>query len=113
MMSFMICVISMEYISDNYMDITDIGSIAALFNFSRSHFTVRFKKATGITPYDYLTKCRISAAKQLLTNTNRSIEYVHLKAKRVYPLLRIKDWFYILIKTLYCNKNKVLPNAKA
>lgn len=66
----------MEYISDNYMDITDIGSIAALFNFSRSHFTVRFKKATGITPYDYLTKCRISAAKQLLTNTNRSIEYI-------------------------------------
>lgn len=66
----------MDYISNNYMDDIDVHSIAKKFNFSRSYFTVQFKKKTGISPHNYLTQCRISAAKQMLANTNYHIHQI-------------------------------------
>ncbi len=62
-----------SYISDNYMKIYDVDTLAQRFNFSRSYFTTQFTKAMGVSPYHYLTECKISAAKQFLINTDLSV----------------------------------------
>lgn len=67
---------AMDYISDNYMENIDVQTIADACGFSRSYFSVQFKDATGLSPHEYLVQCRISAAKQMLTNTTTSISRI-------------------------------------
>ncbi|MBD1379757.1 AraC family transcriptional regulator [Metabacillus arenae] len=43
---------------------------------SRYHFTREFKRTTGLTPIQYLTKIRIEKAVQLLQNTKYTIEEI-------------------------------------
>lgn len=62
-----------EFISDNYMEKINADSLASTFGFSRSYFSVKFEKATGQSPYTYLTECRISAAKRLLADTDDTV----------------------------------------
>ncbi|BAY81725.1 putative transcriptional regulator [Calothrix parasitica NIES-267] len=46
---------------------------------SRYHFCRLFQKSMGISPYQYLIKCRIERAKELLLQPHTSIADVALK----------------------------------
>ncbi len=70
------CKIIMNYIAEHYAEHIDVASIAQTFNFSRSYFTTKFTAATNISPYAYLKQCRIDAAKELLMNTNYSMQTI-------------------------------------
>ena len=46
---------------------------------SASYFSKLFKKGTGFSPYDYLLTVRLDRAKELLRQTDDSIENVAFK----------------------------------
>jgi AraC family transcriptional regulator len=50
--------------------------MAGVLNLSQYHFCRLFKQSTGITPHQYLTRCRIDRAKQLLLKTELTITEV-------------------------------------
>lgn len=62
-----------EYIEANEAAEISISDLASLTGYSTVHFTRMFKKATGLTPREYLIHHRVSKAKQLLAGTNLSI----------------------------------------
>lgn len=66
----------MNHMAENYMACVSVEDIARSFHMSRSYFTTKFKEATGISPYAYLKRCRISAAKGLLANTNHTVQAI-------------------------------------
>jgi AraC-like DNA-binding protein len=53
-----------------------IGELAQQLNVDRSHLTSCFKKAYGLSPRHYLTQVRIRRAKELLTDTDWSMEKI-------------------------------------
>ena len=68
----------LDYINDNlHQDIT-LAALANLLGMSQFHFSNQFKKAIGITPYQYLLQQRIERAKQLLKKSDRSITDIAL-----------------------------------
>jgi AraC family transcriptional regulator len=46
-----------------------LSELAAVVQISPAHFTRLFKGATGQTPHQYVIRCRMERAKQLLTET--------------------------------------------
>ncbi len=53
-----------------------VGGMLAISGLSERTFFRRFKKATGLTPIDYLHAVRIEEAKQLLETTDTPVEAV-------------------------------------
>jgi AraC-like DNA-binding protein len=64
---------SIIHIKKNIHEPIHIEHLAAMSNLSVSHFKYRFKKETGYTPGDYILRCRIDEAKNLLTKSNFKI----------------------------------------
>ena len=65
-----------EYIYEHYAEINSIDDICrALFitNYYVSHV---FKKYTGVSPMQYVTKCRIAHAKKLLDETELTVREI-------------------------------------
>ncbi|MBO5701661.1 MAG: AraC family transcriptional regulator [Clostridia bacterium] len=56
-------------------DVT-IASLASEFHVSPSHLAHVFKSITGYSPIDYLISCRLSAAKNLLAESEKSIKEI-------------------------------------
>ncbi len=56
-------------------DVT-IASLASEFHVSPSHLAHVFKSITGYSPIDYLISCRLSAAKTLLAESEKSIKEI-------------------------------------
>jgi len=71
--------IAQQYISTHYSQKLTLEEIAALVNFNPTYFSNMFKKETGTTLSDYITHCRIDAAKSLLKNSQDSISEVAVK----------------------------------
>lgn len=65
-----------QYIDDNYKEELTAQSIADLCSISVSYLHKLFKESFGITVGEYLTACRITAARDLLTNTNQSLNEI-------------------------------------
>lgn len=61
-----------SHFSEN-LSIDDIANTAAL---SRYHFSRLFRKETGFAPYEYLMQLRFRHAKQLLSDTDLSVEEI-------------------------------------
>lgn len=55
-----------EYIEERYMHGIKITDIAKHVNLDRSYFSTIFKAETGISPQEYLSKCRLEQAAELL-----------------------------------------------
>ncbi len=53
-----------------------LNTLAADHHLSTSHLSHLFKRLTGYAPMEYLTACRLSAAKTLLTTTNTPVKEV-------------------------------------
>lgn len=68
--------LSLEFIQNNYSQEITPAIIANHVNYNEYYFMKVFKKYTGKTVIKYLTEYRLSQAKQLLVNTDYSIEEI-------------------------------------
>ena len=64
---------SRQYIEDQYDRHITLDDMAAAAFMSSAHFLRQFKQQFDITPYQYLTECRLQAAQELLLNTEIAI----------------------------------------
>lgn len=70
---------AIAYIKDNYQDpLLSLESLCKVLYLSSGHFSRLFKKSTGVTFIDYLTKVRIDQAKYLLANTSQKMYEISL-----------------------------------
>ncbi|MBE6650197.1 MAG: helix-turn-helix transcriptional regulator [Ruminococcaceae bacterium] len=67
---------SVEYMKRNYNIPLCVEEIALKHNFSPSYFRKQFKRATGLSPLEYLTELRIGHACQMLLWERSGIEEV-------------------------------------
>ncbi len=65
--------VSMEYIEANFERPLSLQEIADTVFMSKAHFLRQFKKYFDITPHQYLTQCRLRAARYLLQHSDVSI----------------------------------------
>ncbi|MCU0541427.1 MAG: AraC family transcriptional regulator [Oscillatoriaceae cyanobacterium Prado104] len=65
-----------EYINVNLDRNLSLSELAAIVQLSPYHFAHLFKASTGISPHQYLIRCRVDRAKQLLILGNLSIAAV-------------------------------------
>ncbi|MGI2294630.1 response regulator transcription factor [Paenibacillus sp. GXUN7292] len=61
---------TLNYIEHNYMETCGLSTVAEMFHMSVTYFSKLFKKETGETYTNYLTKVRMEKAKLLLCNTD-------------------------------------------
>ncbi len=62
---------AIDYIQAHLAEDLSLDAIATEIGMSRFYFCRLFKKSIGITPYQYLIKCRIDRAKLLLLSTTK------------------------------------------
>jgi len=60
----------------NYGDDFSLASLAERYHLSVSHLSHIFKSVTGYSPIDYLTVCRLTAAKKYLATTKKPIKEI-------------------------------------
>jgi AraC-like DNA-binding protein len=53
-----------------------VAEIAAAAGLSPSHFSEQFKRANGLTPYQWLTRMRIDQAKEMLRSRRLSLQAI-------------------------------------
>ncbi|MBI4663291.1 MAG: helix-turn-helix transcriptional regulator [Verrucomicrobia bacterium] len=70
---------ALEYINEHLAEEISLKSLAAIADLSPFHFARMFKQSTGLAPHQYLLKCRVGRAKELLLDTNASIADVALR----------------------------------
>lgn len=67
---------ALEFIDKNYTKGIRLKDIADHCGLSRYHFCRVFKSVTGYSPYEYVIKKRINRAKQMLGESNDSVESI-------------------------------------
>lgn len=67
-----------SYIRLHYREPITVSGLAEMLSLSRSHFSKAFHRKTGQTVQDYLIQCRLTAAKQLLRESDLSMEEIAL-----------------------------------
>ncbi|MBN1671671.1 MAG: helix-turn-helix transcriptional regulator [Kiritimatiellae bacterium] len=70
---------SIDYIDQHLPERIPIGTLARLERLSKCHYVVKFKKHYGITPNAYITRRRMTLAKNLLENTPLRVADVALR----------------------------------
>ncbi|BAY28919.1 putative transcriptional regulator [Nostoc carneum NIES-2107] len=70
----------LEYIRAHLSQEINLNQIAATIGFSPYHFARAFKVTTGLSPYQYVLRCRLEFAQQLLHNPQLSLAYVAAEA---------------------------------
>ena len=70
---------AIDYIQAHLSKDISLQAIATELGMSPYYFSHLFKKSTGISPYQYLLKCRMERAKQLLLKGDTSIADVALQ----------------------------------
>ena len=67
---------SISYIHSHISDQISIGELASMEFMSEGHYRALFRRITGLSPHEYISKQRIDLACALLTSTSESIESV-------------------------------------
>lgn len=86
---------AVNHLEQNYVSLLSLEELANRVELSKYHFSRIFKKTTGFTPMEYLTKVRMEKAVKLLRNTNMTIEDI---ARQVgysngsYFIKVFRDW---------------------
>ncbi|WOD62448.1 AraC family transcriptional regulator [Niallia taxi] len=65
-----------SYIEETYQSLQSLEEIAAKVNLSKYYFTRLYKKTTGYTPIEYLTKVRMEEAIRLLRDSDMTMEAI-------------------------------------
>ncbi|BAZ15339.1 AraC family transcriptional regulator [Calothrix sp. NIES-4071] len=68
-----------EYINEHSAENPSLMTMAEIVQMSPYYFSRLFKQSTGLTPHQYLLKCRTNQAKRLLKTTNLSIADIALQ----------------------------------
>jgi AraC-like DNA-binding protein len=68
-----------DYLDVHFKDSISVKNLATRFNLSPFHFSRLFKKEVGSSPHQYLVNRRLLEAKQLLANTNMTVETVAME----------------------------------
>ena len=68
----------LDYIRTNLGSDLAIADLAAVANMSSHHFSLRFKRAVGVTPHQWVTRARVDEAALLLKAGRTSINEVAL-----------------------------------
>ena len=68
------------YVKENYLEKINVDDVAQRVHMSVSWFSKQFKKETGMSFVDYINAVRIEKAKELLKNSNLTINEVYEKA---------------------------------
>lgn len=68
--------LALEFVEENYYSNISLSDMASYSCCSEYHFSRLFKKITGYSPYEYIVKYRVNKAKNLLKNTDKSVEYI-------------------------------------
>ena len=71
-----VCKKAKQLIAANYHTDINLDTIANSIHFSKHHFVRIFKETVGISPMKYLLNTRLSAAKDLLCNTDMPIQEI-------------------------------------
>lgn len=71
---------SQEYINEHLEEDLTLQRIAGAAGFSLFHFAREFRRSTGLTPQQYLTRQRVARAKDLLANGDLPIAEVVLRS---------------------------------
>lgn len=67
---------AIEYIHRSFQNPIDIDALARMENMSCTAFRTAFRQHTGVSPNEYIIAQRISAACQLLSQTDRSVSAI-------------------------------------
>ncbi|KAB7667623.1 AraC family transcriptional regulator [Bacillus sp. B1-b2] len=67
---------AIRYIEENFTTVESVEEVAAVATLSKYYFTRLFKKITGFTPLQYVTKLRLEKAIKLLRDTDYTIEEI-------------------------------------
>ena len=67
-----------NYIQGNLERNLSLAQLAQVAHVSSHHFGKLFKQSMGVTPHQYVMKCRIEKAKQLLVNKQITLAEVSL-----------------------------------
>jgi transcriptional regulator GlxA family with amidase domain len=67
---------ALDYVDDNYTGSISLKEMAGFACLSEYHFSRLFKKITGYSPYEYIIKYRVNKAKNLLKNTDKTVEEI-------------------------------------
>lgn len=71
--------LAVEYIKKNYPAQLTIDDIVDSVHISKYHFIRLFKRVIGVTPYAYLTSCRINRSKLLLRTSDKPVGDIALE----------------------------------
>lgn len=69
-----------SYIEKHFTEALTVAQLATKFAFSHRNFIRRFKEATGNTPFEYIQRVRVEAAKRYLESSNLSVQEVIYKS---------------------------------
>mgnify|MGYP005751250287 CR=1 FL=1 len=64
------------YIRRNYGEKVTLAALSEEFHYSPNHIQSRYKKVTGLTPQEFLEETRLSNAKLLLTDREKSLSEI-------------------------------------
>jgi AraC family transcriptional regulator of arabinose operon len=67
---------SIAYMKDHLNESLDVAGLSAIAGVSPSHCSLLFRRITGYSPMNYLTRLRIHRATQLLDTTTHSIKAI-------------------------------------
>lgn len=62
-----------DFVNDNLSMDLGLSEIAGVANLSQYHFSRQFKRATGLSPHQYVIQRRVERARELLSNTDLSV----------------------------------------
>lgn len=68
-----------DFIISNYNRAMSLDEIAGAFHMSVSYFSKIFRETAGFSPYDYLLSVRLDKAKEMLLQTDYSVESIAYK----------------------------------
>jgi two-component system response regulator YesN len=63
----------LKYLETQCQTAVNLELLSEQFHYSPNYLNFIFKKETGMTVYDYLTRCRMEKAKQLLADGEKKV----------------------------------------
>lgn len=67
-----------EYVNSHLADSITLADMAAVAGLSRMHFAAQFLVATGVRPHEFVLRCRVEKAQEMLKDSTESLVQIAL-----------------------------------